>query len=141
MRRSFAYYVTQFEQLYGEATRLASTDPAAAEKKIRDAQRPLQRLIQIASVRAWQARHRGKVRSYARRAARKRLGIPDVPDPAAGTPCAICGATAEPLMVDHDHDTGGFRGFLCRRCNAGLGMFMNNPDWLRAAIRYLTRGE
>lgn len=39
--------------------------------------------------------------------------------------------------IDHCHSKGHVRGILCRKCNSGLGMFFDNPDWLRAAARYL----
>jgi len=31
------------------------------------------------------------------------------------------------------------RGLLCKACNTGLGMFMDNTEYLVAAIRYLTK--
>lgn len=64
--------------------------------------------------------------------------------------CAICGITEEQngraFDLDHDHGccpgerTCGLciRGLLCGRCNRGIGMFDDNPDMLRAALRYLT---
>lgn len=60
--------------------------------------------------------------------------------------CDICGARPqEPpvsrstLDLDHCHDTGLFRGFLCNHCNLGLGNFKDNPTRLKAAIEYLLR--
>ncbi|WP_425498863.1 endonuclease domain-containing protein [Natronoglycomyces albus] len=35
-----------------------------------------------------------------------------------GGSCAICGVKPEKLDLDHDHDSGLIRGFLCRSCNA-----------------------
>lgn len=57
-----------------------------------------------------------------------------------GGACAIC-RTKEPggrnWCVDHCHDSGKVRGILCLECNAGLGKFKDNPDFLRRAIEYL----
>lgn len=53
--------------------------------------------------------------------------------------CAICGGprTNHDYHLDHDHITGKFRGFLCHKCNTGLGSFSDSPDILRKAIMYL----
>ena len=55
--------------------------------------------------------------------------------------CAICGTHTEDLpkalAVDHNHRTGNVRGLLCGSCNAGLGMFKDDPERLEEAIRYL----
>jgi Recombination endonuclease VII len=44
----------------------------------------------------------------------------------AAKACAICGllfTQGKDKHLDHDHVTGTFRGFLCRRCNTALGYF------------------
>jgi hypothetical protein len=57
--------------------------------------------------------------------------------------CAICGISAletqRVLDVDHEHKTGTVRGLLCNACNTGLGKFRDAPEYLAAALRYLTR--
>jgi hypothetical protein len=55
---------------------------------------------------------------------------------AQGDGCAIC-KKSDDLAIDHDHDTGLFRGILCRSCNAALGMFKDDSDLLRRAAEYL----
>jgi hypothetical protein len=51
--------------------------------------------------------------------------------------CAICGRADEGLVIDHCHDAGHVRGLLCNKCNAGLGMFRDDPALLIAASQYL----
>ena len=50
--------------------------------------------------------------------------------------CHICGQVG-PTQIDHCHETGKFRGFLCGRCNRLLGFALNNISILRKAVRYL----
>ena len=54
--------------------------------------------------------------------------------------CEICGKTvtevtkwdskfaAKNLCIDHDHNTGKFRGLLCQICNRQLGWYENNKE-------------
>lgn len=54
--------------------------------------------------------------------------------------CAICRkrSPSRRLAVDHDHETGEWRGFLiCKRCNEGIGRFEFSTDVVENAIRYL----
>ena len=41
------------------------------------------------------------------------------------------------LSLDHCHETGRIRGFLCAKCNKGLGLFNDNSNLLLKAHRYL----
>jgi len=61
--------------------------------------------------------------------------------------CAICSETLPDLMVyenrrrgyaiDHNHETGDFRGILCLNCNSLLGMARDSKRILQKAINYL----
>lgn len=55
---------------------------------------------------------------------------------AQGGLCAIC-HTQPGLAIDHCHKTGRVRALLCTACNAGIGQFRENIDYLMAAIQYL----
>lgn len=51
--------------------------------------------------------------------------------------CSICKRFYKVLSVDHCHTTSNFRGLLCFHCNAGLGMFNDNIEFMEEAINYL----
>lgn len=57
--------------------------------------------------------------------------------------CRICGVPEaelnKKLCMDHCHETGDFRGWLCTPCNLGLGGFKNSQDILMEALTYLER--
>ena len=62
-----------------------------------------------------------------------------------GGACGICGENLDVMAprhkgggaIDHDHATGKVRGILCVKCNAGLGQFRDNEEFLMSAIQYL----
>jgi hypothetical protein len=49
------------------------------------------------------------------------------------------GGNASVWVVDHNHDTDSFRGFLCHNCNRGIGVFQDDIDRLNRAIKYLDK--
>lgn len=62
--------------------------------------------------------------------------------------CAICGRPersvdhrtkrVRSLAVDHCHDTNKIRGLLCSDCNTAIGLLQDDPNVLKAAIKYLS---
>jgi hypothetical protein len=52
--------------------------------------------------------------------------------------CQICRREG-PTELDHCHMSGAFRGWLCRRCNLGLGKLGDDLAGVRRAISYLLR--
>jgi hypothetical protein len=56
--------------------------------------------------------------------------------PPPGTPCGCC-ERVRPLLLDHDHRTNMFRGWLCRECNSGLGFLGDNLEGVGRAFQYL----
>jgi hypothetical protein len=54
--------------------------------------------------------------------------------------CAICGKVFTDTFdkqLDHCHETGRIRKFLCQKCNKALGLFNDNPELLRLAALYI----
>lgn len=60
----------------------------------------------------------------------------DCPPRPANGDCQCCGRTRK-LCLDHDHETGEFRGWICDRCNRGIGALDDLPGGLLAAVEYL----
>ena len=58
------------------------------------------------------------------------------PPPEAG-PCPICKTHTTRWVLDHCHDTGSFRGYICDSCNLGLGKLKDNPETVASALNYL----
>ena len=53
--------------------------------------------------------------------------------------CQCCGVELDSKPnLDHDHETGEFRGWLCYKCNSGLGHFNDDIESLKKAIDYLS---
>ena len=51
--------------------------------------------------------------------------------------CPICERYTVRFVLDHNHYSGEFRGFICNDCNSALGKLFDDPDMLRRAVRYL----
>lgn len=55
--------------------------------------------------------------------------------------CDICGvsedAIGKKLCADHNHETGKFRGWLCRKCNAAIGFMDDSETVVAKALNYL----
>jgi hypothetical protein len=64
--------------------------------------------------------------------------------------CLICLRSLEELskhnqirlktwVLDHCHDTNTFRGWVCHKCNTGLGGFRDDLTILKNAVRYMEK--
>jgi hypothetical protein len=51
--------------------------------------------------------------------------------------CDYCHSPAKVICLDHDHETGRFRGWLCNRCNTAFACFGDNEDGLIRALSYV----
>ena len=81
-----------------------------------------------------------KIKSRERSAIRKKFK--DVKPPEFGELCeCCCKPVTRNWQLDHCHDTGDFRGWLCKQCNTGLGNLGDNLQSLQLAVEYLQRAE
>jgi hypothetical protein len=71
---------------------------------------------------------------------RKNRGLP-LPTRMKPALCECCGKQPgkKALALDHCHVSNRFRGWLCDRCNAGIGMLGDSIEGLMNAVRYLER--
>jgi len=56
-----------------------------------------------------------------------------------GGVCCLCRRPLDRVVVDHCHRTGKVRGFVCYRCNTGLGLFDDDPLLIRRALEHLLK--
>jgi hypothetical protein len=91
-----------------------------------------------ASALEWKARNPEKARAQRRKY--KGLPLPTRPEPAF---CECCGGLpgTYAMNLDHCHETGKFRGWLCGNCNSSIGKLGDNAEGLRKALDYLARAE
>lgn len=61
--------------------------------------------------------------------------------PPLGTPCDFCNEWRKPLVFEHCHKTNRFRGWLCNRCNTGLGLLGDGPGMIPKLQKYFGRTE
>jgi hypothetical protein len=138
-----AYYQANKEKVQARtrAWRLANPDRMRASQRRRREAKPEE-------VKAYHREHYRKNKAKASQQARARklakYGLTqdeyqDILD-AQGGVCAVCtvGWRSARMVVDHDHRTGRVRGILCHRCNAGLGLFDDDPVRLEWAMEYLS---
>lgn len=53
------------------------------------------------------------------------------------TKCEVVGCGNSPVVFDHCHATGLFRGWICVRCNRLLGQIKDSPELLESLATYL----
>ena len=60
--------------------------------------------------------------------------------------CECCGENPKDrpggkLITDHDHETGEFRGYICDKCNHGIGKLGDNLEGVMKAVKYFEMVE
>ena len=90
--------------------------------------------------RAFYHRHKHDLLPKMREQGHKKIGMPEPTRPRPEN-CELCGKP-EPrgvLHLDHCHLSNKFRGWLCSKCNLGLGQLGDTAESLRAALAYLEK--
>ena len=91
------------------------------------------------------ARNKARKKAYAKENAAKLLAdnrrFRGLPEPAYPMPdiCELPGCTRKAACLDHDHETGAFRGWLCHHCNWAIGRLGDTLERVEAAATYLRR--
>ncbi len=90
----------------------------------------------------WSERNPEKVKAHSRKSNWKIHGCPEPTRPEP-THCECCGNLPgnRAMHLDHCHVTGAFRGWLCTKCNSGIGMLGDNSDGIEKASAYLARSK
>lgn len=116
---------------------LRNRESIAAKAKARHAANPeKQRAASRAREAAWKARDPEGFRAARRRYQRTKTGALGATGEARAGVCPVC-LKDGPLVLDHDHGTGAVRGWLCRRCNAGLGLMGDTAAAAQRLVSYL----
>lgn len=97
-------------------------------------------------VNAWAKRNADSERERARL---KNWRVNNLPAPTRPEPevCECCGKPnirgdgRRALALDHCHDSGRFRGWLCDACNLGIGKLGDSVEAVERALAYLRRNE
>ena len=58
--------------------------------------------------------------------------------------CPVCQRTIivqknRDVNLDHDHETGEIRGYVCNDCNTGMGNFNDNVSIILRAVKWINR--
>ena len=70
---------------------------------------------------------------------RKKL-LESHPKPEYGSNCDLCGKPVNKnWQLDHCHETGEFRGWLCKGCNTGLGGIGDSFESVLKALLYFSK--
>lgn len=76
--------------------------------------------------------------------AKKLNVVRPVPTPQNPYKCDCCDkdiVTTKTIQLDHCHETGQFRGWLCKECNISMGNLGDNIYGLMRVIKYMNKTE
>ncbi len=117
--------------------------PKYREKERAYAARPDR--VKLRKLRQASSEHREKQKAYEQSARRKTLervrrGQTEPPNRPSLNLCECCGSfmQGKTQNEDHDHVTGYFRGWLCNKCNTGIGLLGDDLAGVQKAMKYLS---
>lgn len=131
-----AYRAANIEKIRAqERARVRTRDPDA-ERERKRAYVSENREHVYERMKAWRKENIERLRAEER--TRRGLPIPKRPCPDF---CECCGSAPgkKALAIDHCHETGVFRGWLCTNCNTGIGKLGDDIYGVSRAIEYLTK--
>jgi hypothetical protein len=89
------------------------------------------------AIKRWRKKNPKRVREIARKA--QGLPVPTRPEPEHCESCGVSPPEGHVLCLDHDHCSGKFRGWLCKKCNRGIGILGDTLARVEQAAVYLRR--
>ena len=77
-----------------------------------------------------------RCRSCVRQHAKVRAALHKIAPPKPEV-CDCCKTVPRKWCLDHDHNTNTIRGWICDRCNTGIGKLGDNIEGVEKALLYL----
>jgi hypothetical protein len=117
-------------------------DAGISPSTVRQRMQLLRWTLEDALTKPVQPKKRTNIRKGSTLTLRKLLSMPGYRPPPQDGKCDNCLKIPEDKLVpDHDHETNEFRGWLCRSCNAGIGMLGDRAGTraVEHAALYLSR--
>lgn len=94
---------------------------------------------------AWRAANLEHSRKYERIRNRARNGLPEpmrpMPERCENPGCVTPRPYKRRMVLDHCHETGAFRGWLCSSCNVSLGQLGDSEKSILGILEYLRRAR
>jgi hypothetical protein len=144
MQRLRAAYPEKYKQRRREEMRRVRADLDGVRLR-REAREKL-RQARLADPAGYLREIDSKQIGHSTKSKRRARGLPVPTRPCPGK-CELCGSPISrgkladgSFVIDHDHATGAFRGWLCHPCNYGLGMLGDTVEAIERAAAYM-RGD